>query len=291
MLSILIPIYNYDSTRLVKELHAQACEANIPFEIICIDDASRLYKDKNAEINLLKNCRYEELETNIGRSRIRNLLAEKSIFDNLLFLDCDVEILHPDYIKTYLKMSEHYDIISGGRIYTNSPPQQREYYFHWIYGTRRETKSSNFMSNNFMMKKALWSTVSFNEEITLYGHEDTLFQIELEKNGIQIQFIDNPVVHIGLDSDKAFLKKTRESIKNLQYLYDNKLIDDTDLNRFSVLKTFKRIEKLKLNKLLKLFFPPVRALLEKNFSSRHPNLFFFGVYKLMFLSYINRKTR
>lgn len=288
MLSILIPIYNYDCTRLVKELHAQAIEENIPFEIICIDDASDLYKDKNRDINLLQNCRYEELETNIGRSKIRNLLAKKSTFENLLFLDCDVEILRPDYIKTYLKIATHYDIVSGGRIYTNSPPEQKEYYFHWIYGTRRETKSSNFMSNNFMLKKTLWSIVSFNEDITLYGHEDTLFQIELEKNGIYVQFIDNPVVHIGLDSDKAFLEKTRESIKNLQYLYDNNLITGTDINRFAVLKAFKKIERWKLNKLLKFFFSAVRPAFERNFSSKHPNLFFFDVYKLMYIATAGR---
>ena len=145
------------------------------------------------------------------------------------------------------------------------------------------------MSNNFMMRKSLGSIVSFHEEITLYGHEDTLFQIELEKNGVYVQFIDNPVIHIGLDSAKAFLDKTRESIKNLQYLYNNKLIDNTDVNRFSVLKAFKRIEKLKLNKLLTFFFPSVRSVFERNFLSKHPNLFFFNVYKLMYLSYINNK--
>ena len=143
------------------------------------------------------------------------------------------------------------------------------------------------MSSNFMMKKTLWETVSFNEKITLYGHEDTLFQIELEKNGTDVQFIDNPVIHTGLNSNKVFLEKTRESIKNLHYLYNNKLIDNTEINRFAVLKTFKRIEKLKLNKLLKLFFPAVRAVFERNFSSKRPNLFFFSVYKLMYLSYLN----
>ena len=41
MLSILIPTYNYDITHLVYELHKQASEAEIDFEIICLDDGSK----------------------------------------------------------------------------------------------------------------------------------------------------------------------------------------------------------------------------------------------------------
>jgi glycosyltransferase involved in cell wall biosynthesis len=44
MLSILIPIYNYNAYPLVKELHSQCLEATIDFEIFCIDDASNEYE-------------------------------------------------------------------------------------------------------------------------------------------------------------------------------------------------------------------------------------------------------
>ena len=40
MLSILIPIYNYNSYPLVQELHKQCLESDIDFEILCQDDAS-----------------------------------------------------------------------------------------------------------------------------------------------------------------------------------------------------------------------------------------------------------
>ena len=40
MLSILIPIYNFDITQLVKDLHEQAKSLEKSFEIILIDDAS-----------------------------------------------------------------------------------------------------------------------------------------------------------------------------------------------------------------------------------------------------------
>ena len=43
MLSILIPTYNYDCSRLIRDLQAQAEQAGIDYEIIVADDASPIY--------------------------------------------------------------------------------------------------------------------------------------------------------------------------------------------------------------------------------------------------------
>ena len=51
MLSILIPTYNYDCYDLVKELHRQATELNIEFEIIVADDCSTINIANNKKIN------------------------------------------------------------------------------------------------------------------------------------------------------------------------------------------------------------------------------------------------
>ena len=40
MLSILIPIYNFKVVDVVLELKAQAEKLDVPFEILCFDDAS-----------------------------------------------------------------------------------------------------------------------------------------------------------------------------------------------------------------------------------------------------------
>ena len=91
MLSILIPTYNYNIEALVSELHAQSSACNIDFEILCYDDSSTNLEiiASNKTINLLKNTTYKFLDTNIGRSSIRNLLAKNAKFDLLLFLDAD----------------------------------------------------------------------------------------------------------------------------------------------------------------------------------------------------------
>jgi len=288
MLSILIPIYNYNCVKLVKGLHAQASNAGINFEIRCIDDASSLYKEENRQIGTLDHCSYTELPENIGRSKIRNLLASNAIYDHLLFLDCDVEVFSGDFIRNYLPYLNDFEIISGKRIYTKFPPTDKRYYLHWFYGTHRETKSSNFMSNNFVIKKSLLEKVKFNENITRYGHEDTLFQIQLEEIGIDIHFIDNPVVHIGLDAADAFIEKNNEGIKNLLYLSEQNIIPDTYLYRFRLLKKYKDVSRYKLNKVFALLFPVFRKMIIHNLKGNYPRLFFFDMYKLMYISYADK---
>ena len=51
MISILIPLYNYDATALVTLLVSQLSVENIDFEIICIDDASPNYYLENDKLN------------------------------------------------------------------------------------------------------------------------------------------------------------------------------------------------------------------------------------------------
>ena len=50
MISILIPLYNYDATALVTLLVSQLSVENIDFEIICIDDASANYYLENDKL-------------------------------------------------------------------------------------------------------------------------------------------------------------------------------------------------------------------------------------------------
>ena len=102
MLSILIPCYNYNALPLVNVLHQQIKHIS-EFEILVFDDDSdEHFKVSYRNINELNNCNYKELPKNIGRSKIRNELAEASRFENLLFLDVDTMPLNDDFIENYL---------------------------------------------------------------------------------------------------------------------------------------------------------------------------------------------
>ena len=67
MLSILIPIYNFAVKELVNELSSQAQDLNIPFEILCDDDASKAtYIKLNEGLEKIKGVNYQLNKKNIG---------------------------------------------------------------------------------------------------------------------------------------------------------------------------------------------------------------------------------
>lgn len=292
MLSILIPVYNFPCFDLVRELVAQASATQVPFEILCIDDASSLYKEENRAIRDLPHTVYEELTGNIGRSRIRNLLVSKAQYETLLFLDCDSKIVTNNYIQKYLEEFRRNGIVSGGTLYGPAPTHP-DYVLHWTFGSRREPKpdgnqKKTFTSNNFIIQKTIIEQYPFNEQVVRYGHEDSLFQMELEKHGLSIRFIRNPVLHAGLETNQRFIEKTQESIRNLYELYASGVFNDLDTGKIRLLTTWLRLKKWKIDRLFYHLFPVIDRLNRKTNAGGRPHLWVFDLYKLTFLARISR---
>ncbi|MFC5283252.1 glycosyltransferase family 2 protein [Pedobacter alpinus] len=217
MLSICIPHYNFKNPKLFEALATQCLALDIEFEILIIDDASETENKLYLTAIALPYFNILFLEDNIGRAAIRNLLAKKAKYKSLLFLDADAEILKPDFIKNYLPYIDA-DIVCGGRIYDALKPNS-QYLLHWNYGIKIEQNAeTNFHSNNFLIKKQVFSTVKFNEVLTKYGYEDVVFGIEAKKYGYQIFNINNPVMHIDLKSNQQFLNDTQNALQNLVFL-------------------------------------------------------------------------
>ena len=102
MISILVPCYNYNAYPLVCGLEKQALMLNINFEIICIDDGSFSSKNEiNQKINLLTNSKFLESKKNLGRINNRLLLAEKSQYNWLLFIDVDTLPNNENFLKNF----------------------------------------------------------------------------------------------------------------------------------------------------------------------------------------------
>ncbi len=293
MISILIPVYNFDVRKLVYEINKQAKNKKIDFEIILIDDKSKkIFVEKNRELKNLESVIYIELQKNIGRSKIRNLLAEKSKFEYLIFMDCDSEIENDNFIKNYLKFCKNEIIIYGGLNYKKKPPIDKKKYFRWFYGIKREVISSeirkqnsnkSFKTSNFLIHKNIFNKIKFDEKIKTYGHEDTIFGFELKKQNIKIIHIDNPLIHIGLEDNEIFLEKTKEAIENLKYI-SNKFSNENELfNDIKILKYYKIIKKLKIKFFIILIFLIFKNLIIKNLKSQKPNLKLFDFYKMYFI--------
>ena len=300
MISITIPIFNFDVRELVNSLYTQLKEVNIPFEILCFDDGSDAsYKSTNESLSDLPFVRYKELDKNIGRSAIRNLLAKEAKYPYLLFMDCDSYIVSEKYISNYLKHCNGDEVvICGGRTYDQNPPVNSSEYFRWYYGVSREVKDAgyrnqnpnrSFMTNNFLISKSILEKVSFDSNIKGYGHEDTLMGIELRKINISIIHINNPLSHIGLESSKEFLVKSRQAVSNLQYLLksyksDTPVISDD----VKILKYYTRLVDIGVAKPLGFFYRFFKKAMVGNLLSSRPNLTVFDLYKLSYLANINQ---
>lgn len=290
MFSICIPIFNHDVRNLVKELHQQAMDSGKEFEILLMDDASEeTCKKLNRECATLEKVSLTELEENVGRSRIRNMLAEKARFPWLIFMDCDVLIENKNFILAYLKYAtETYKVICGGHIYPNKISENNRL-LHWHYGSEREVKEArfrnmnpyiSFMTGNFMIAKDAFTRIKFHEQITQYGHEDTLFGFDLYNFNTPLLHINNPVVHMGLETNEVFLRKTQQSIDNLIQIAPLLIQQNQLWEKIKLLHTFKKAHKKGLCNPLALAFQLFKKNMEQNLTGTRPNLKVFDLYKL-----------
>ncbi|MFB9079574.1 glycosyltransferase family 2 protein [Flavobacterium procerum] len=286
MLSVLIPVYNYDVTKLVAAIHNQCLESKIDFEIICIDDKSEKFVSENQKITAYNHASYQILNENIGRSAIRNLLAKKAVYENLLFLDADIAPVSTNFISKYIsEINETQRVIYGGILYENKKPSS-ENLLRWIYGKKREAlqvseriknPSRLALVSNLVIKKEIVCRFPFDESIIKYGYEDLLFFSVLKANHIEIIHVENPVYHLNLETSKVFLAKTKTALENLVFLSDsNKITKDQS----KIKASFLLLKKLRLVSFFVFLFKKTEMKIEKNLTSESPSLFLFDLYKL-----------
>ncbi|GAA4943480.1 glycosyltransferase [Algibacter agarivorans] len=287
MLSILIPTYNYDTFELALELHKQAIKAHIVFELLVYDDASTLPIINNTKIEDLTFAKFRALEKNIGRSAIRNLLANDAKYNWLLFLDADTKIINKNFIQVYLNdiKNTSSQIVYGGISYQKNKPSNNQM-LRWVYGKKREAlkvsdRNENphlrFLTLNFLSKKEVFNHIKFNTDIPNLRHEDTLFALDAKKKNISIKHINNPVLHLGLESSVVFLKKSEEATNVLYSFVKQKLVKpkDTALSRFANLLT-----KYKLHFIIILIYSVLKNPIKKQLLSNSPSLILFDFYRL-----------
>ena len=296
MLSILIPVYNYNIVTLVTQLYRQcAIIKDFKFEILVFDDHSQLFHKENNYVNTLKNCTYTILERNIGRSAIRNLLALNANYGNLLFLDADVQIISDTFILTYLDFinQKKYEVVYGGIVYQSKKPNKNQH-LRWIYGNKRESLTAekrseqcylSFLTLNFLIKKEVFKQVCFNESIPNLRYEDLLFSYDLMQANISVLHIDNQVVHNGIETSTIFLRKTEDSLNGLKYLLENRILP-YDYARIT--KTYHYLKQRRLLYFIVSFYKITRSFLKNNLVSKTPSLFIYDIYRLGYFSTISK---
>ena len=126
----------------------------------------------------------------------------------------------------------------------------------------------------------------FHKEITEYGFEDMVLMLDLKKNNIEIQHIDNPLYHLKLDTSIDFISKFHSSLNNLKKLSDKEIINHNDSQ---ITKVFYWIKRFKLVALCSFAFDKSKKLMVQNLVSDSPSVFVFDLYRLGYFCKINLK--
>lgn len=286
MLSILIPTYNYNVFPLVSELHKQCLECEIDFEILCQDDASNQIESENQKINSLENCNFSINKANLGRGKNINFLGEKAKFEWLLVMDCDTFPTENNYSQKYIsQINEAEKVVFGGIKYQKEKPANNQL-LRWFYGNARESLSvekrnrnpnGNALTSNILIQKKVFLSNKFDESITKYGYEDLVFLSELKKRGIMVKHIDNPTYHLGLETSRQFLEKTKTALENLKLIIETTSLDRSESK---ILRTYILLKQLYLTSFISFLFKKTERKMEHNLLCQKPSLLLFDLYKL-----------
>lgn len=288
MISILIPAYNYSILQLVRAINEQCEELLIKYEILVQEDASeQSFQLENQQINSFENCDYFVNPINVGRTKSREILANRAKYNWLLFLDSDVLPTDKNFIASYIAgLNFNYPVVIGGIKYrTEKIPS---FVLRYNYGKKREEKNvssreknpyKSIISGNILIKKEIFLATNYSGSNAIYGM-DIFFAYQLFIKQIPILHIDNPVFHLGLESNVVFLEKSLESVKSRKeimiYLEKMETIN-------GLIKNYKLLQKYKLVKFGSMIFLIMRPILHKNLLSKSPFLLFFDIYRLGYM--------
>lgn len=297
MISILIPVHNFDIVALVHNMKDGISKVPEYGEIIIGDDGSSPeYREKYLALQS-ENVRVVTSEKNIGRAAIRNRLALEAGGEYILFIDADAMIpgTAEAYLAKYLPVMKSARVICGGVLYHDTEPGDPDKLLRWKFGRYREQKKasdrnkrphSSFSTFNVLIEKAVFSRIRFNEELRQYGHEDTLLGYQLKKAGINILHIDNGLVHEGLEPNREFLNKTKLGIENLSQLYDKVTDKPAFSSAVRMLRIYNKLSFFRITHILAGIFIRYRERMEIKLDSGKISLRFFEFYKVcMFCTY------
>lgn len=286
MISVLIPTYNYNCYKFASDIHAQLATCGEEYELIIAEDGS---KDQvsiiaNHKIAELPNCKHIINKENLGRARIINFLINESKGDWCVIMDSDAQVVTTTFIKTYADYSKKdSDVIVGSLVNPEKLPMPNatlRYKYEKVAEKFRTVEYRNahpyarFTTFNFMARRSVLLEVPFDERCTEYGYEDTLMGLELKRKGKEVLHIDNPLMHLGFDSNSVFLRKTETSLHSLKKI-EKDMLPYTPLGRMVI-----KLRSMSLASIVCVIFKLAQPLLKANLLGNKPNLIVFSFYKL-----------
>lgn len=285
-LSILIPVYCDSCVEQVKLLCGQCLGLQMPWEIVVADDGSPIdMASINEEIEDIEGCRLIKYPENIGRSGIRNFLAQQAHYDTLLYIDAgmmpserfiDTYVTHigkADVVVGSIRVAKEHIDLSNLRCKNELRAEHRS-----SVEKRNASPYTNFHSGNFMVRRQTMLDNPFRGEILTYGYEDTLFGKSLADKHISILHIDNPLYFVRFESNERFLEKTKEAMLTL-YTYREELQGYSGL-----LRLVTRLQHWHLLWITVWISRWIMTAIKPFLIGKHPRLWMFNIYRICCLS-------
>ncbi len=224
-LSVLIPFFNDDASDLIKDLARQKCSESI--EVVLVDDGSERLDLTSRLQSLITSLPIGicliTLKQNEGRAAARNHLQQAARSDWLLFLDADMRPASLDFLQSYLNeiSRNESDIIFGG-FNVESDTRDKEGALHRALSAvsdclslteRQAAGPQHVASSNLCLRKSIIRAEPFDNGFIGWGWEDSEWAARVSKN-YKLVHIDNPALHLGLESDDTLLNRFKTSGPN-----------------------------------------------------------------------------
>jgi len=305
MVSVLIPVFDYDIVALVHNLRSAIDSVPEFIEIIIGDDGSSPDYRKRYRKLCDDKVRVISSKTNIGRSAIRNRIAKEAKGDFFLFIDADAMIVGTavEFLEKWQPFLKSSRVICGGILYPDSPPADPDKTLRWQYGKkyeqiraseRKKHQHARFSSFNFIVEKETFTKIRFNEELKQYGHEDTLMGYQFKKANIPVTHIDNPLVHDGVEANAEFIAKTKQGIENLSILCDIVTDRKALADSVRIVRAYDRLKHIGVTRFLAGIYIRYRERMEIALDSKKVSLLLFSLFRMcLFCTYreIHRRRK
>ncbi|WP_410880523.1 glycosyltransferase family 2 protein [Myroides sp. DW712] len=275
MLSILIPVYNYNILPLVEQLHREATALHVPFELLVCDDAStQVFHQK--QIEQLPHTRWLTNRVNQHVAYTRNRLLNEAQYPWILLLDADVQPISTTFIQNYLNQIGKGLFFQGGFTYPPIDPTEHSS-LRLTYGrTIEQYKHLHSCCNLFFNQEKLQLT--FDASITEYGFEDTLFFLALAKRNCEVIQINNPVIHQSTESNQTYLERSKQACWGLVELIQKGKIRPQEAQLSHV---YQQLLKYRLTFFLSLLSALLGSHIQRNLLGKKPSMLGFKWFKLL----------
>jgi glycosyltransferase involved in cell wall biosynthesis len=233
VLSIASPYFRDDPTPWLKALISDPRARDV--EIVLVDDGTGdigLDTKVRAAIDAWPGpATLVRFHTNQGRSSARNRAIQAARGSYILFMDADMLPGDAQYLTRYFDAIQKRtsSIIFGGFIAGHTNIDHDTLLNHALASKgdckpasdRAQRGAVAVASNNLLVRRDVFARIAFDDGFKGWGWEDTEWAMRAVFAGYGLTHIDNPAIHVGLDSTNAMLRKYKEAGANLARLLDS----------------------------------------------------------------------